>query len=159
MPSKGRKPAKPWSLYPSLHEEVSRLLGNDDLAFSFHGADDSRSNTHEYDTHIMGRFICHNSACVSSGWMSKKIPITIRMYSGAQYNARVYHQRCQNCNRLSRPILNDSYADRVAYRIKKWRGIQLDRPFFVRRIGKPHNRYLCEGCKDGHCRESGLEWI
>jgi hypothetical protein len=42
---------------------------------------------------------------------------------------------------LSKPILDDSYVERVAYRLKKWCGVELERPEF------------CEGCKAGHCGE------
>ena len=76
----------------------------------------------------MGRFICRSRACGSSGWGSKKIAITIRMYPGAKYNVWVYKQHCKGCNGLSKPGLDDSYAERVAYRLKKWCGIEMDRP-------------------------------
>lgn len=117
-------------MYPSLHDGISRLLEEDDLHFAFHEVDDAEGCTKEYDTNIMGRFICRNRKCDSDGWSSKRIAITIRMYPGAEYNARVYHQRCKTCNSLSRPILNESYAERVAYRIKRWCGIHMDLPHY-----------------------------
>lgn len=157
MPAKGRKGDQRWSMYRSLHHDVSRLLEEDDLHFSFHRADEAANCSNEYDTNIMGRFICRNPACDSGGWSSKKIAITIRMYHSAEYNARVYHQRCKSCNRLSRPILNESYADRVAYRIKKWNGIQLDRPYYSGQSKGPHNSNLCEGCRAGHCNSLVLD--
>lgn len=53
------------------------------------------------------------------------------MYSpGAQYNARIYHQRCLRCNNLGKPRLDDSYAERVTYRLKKWCGMEMNRPFY-----------------------------
>lgn len=154
MPPQKRKPVKRWSLYSSLHSDVSRLLEEDGLHFNFYGVDDAENCTMEYDTNIMGRFVCYNRACNAGGWSSKKIAITIRMYSRARYNARVYHQRCKGCNSLGRPILDDSYAERVAYRIKKWRGIEMDEPPYNQPNGDgPHNSALCEGCRDGHCTE------
>jgi hypothetical protein len=93
-------------MYSALHDNVLHLLTEDDLHFDFHGNDDTGSCIKEYDTNIMGQFICHNRACGSSGWSSKKIAVTIRMYSGTQYNARVYHQRCLECNNLSKPRLD-----------------------------------------------------
>lgn len=158
MPRRRQKSDKRWSIYPSLHDNVSLLLEEDDIHFDFHEVDDAEGCIKEYDTNIMGRFICRNHACDSSGWSSKKIAITIRMYPGAKYNARVYHQRCKNCNSLSEPRLNESYAERVAYRLKKWRGIQMDLPSYDSKKSKgPHNSRLCEGCKAGHCKEGFRE--
>ena len=150
-----RKPnSKPrWSMYQALHDDVSRLLEDENLHFDFHQNDDGKGCSQTYDTHIMGRFTCRNTACASSGWSSKKIPITIRMYPGARYNARVYHQHCQKCNSLGKPYLDHSYAERVAYRLKKWCGVEMDRPIYSSESKGPHRRDLCEGCKDGHCSQ------
>jgi hypothetical protein len=121
MPSKKSKSksSRRWSMYSALHDNVSCLLAEDDLHFDFHENDGTESCIKDYDTNIMGRFLCRNRACGSSGWSSKKIVVTIYMYSGTQYNARVYHQRCMEYNNLSKPRLDDSYAERVAYRLKK----------------------------------------
>ncbi len=160
MPSKKSMLGKAWSMYPDLHDDVSRLLEEDDLSFDFHDYDDSGSATKDYDTNIMGRFICGNRACGSNGWSSKKIAITIRMYNGARYNARVYNQRCRACNSLGKPRLDvGSYAERVAYRLKKWRGKNPNRPIYSSKSKGPHEKNLCEGCKNGHCRELALEWL
>jgi Zinc-binding domain len=155
MRSKKSKQAKPWSMYPSLHDDVSDLLQEDGLFFDFHEEDDDEGCTKDYDTNIMGRFNCHNSACPARGWSSKKIAIRIRMYSHEEYNARVYFQRCKSCQKLSEPLLDEtSYAERVAYRLKKWCGVRVDTPSYSGRSDGPHRRDLCEGCKQGHC--SGL---
>ncbi|KAE8380928.1 zinc-binding domain-containing protein [Aspergillus bertholletiae] len=160
MPNKKPKRDFRWSMYPKLHDDVSRLLGKDNLDFQFHTIDDSKGCTEEYETNIMGRFICRNNSCSSSGWSSKKIAIIIRMYPGAKYNARVYHQRCKRCNALSRPFLDTSYAERVVYRLKKWRGVQMDVPHYSgENKGRPHNSDLCEGCKDGRCSAFGSLWL
>ncbi|KAM4067466.1 zinc-binding domain-containing protein [Hirsutella rhossiliensis] len=152
MPNR-RNPPKRWSMYPKLHDDVSGLLEEEDLFFDFHTTDDGQNCDKQWDTNVMGRFVCPNRTCDSHGWSSKKIAVTIRMYSGAQYNVRVYHQRCKSCSSLSRPILDSSYAERTAYRLKKWCGIQMETPPHGERRGPPHNRDLCEGCKDGHCSE------
>ncbi|KAE8394871.1 zinc-binding domain-containing protein [Aspergillus alliaceus] len=157
MPNKRPKRDHRWSMYSSLHDSVSRLLEKDNLYFEFHGTDNTTNCTKEYDTNIMGRFMCRNHACDSSGWSSKKIAITIRMYPGAKYNARVYHQRCKSCNSLSRPSLDDSYAERVVYRLKKWSGIQMSPLDYSGKKGPPHNSDLCEGCRAGHCIASGFK--
>ena len=141
-------------MYSKLHDDVSRLLEEDNLHFDFHENDDAKGCIKQYDTNIMGRFICHSQICGSSGWSSKKIAITIRMYPRAQYNARVYSQRCQKCNSLSKPRLDDSYAERVAFRIKKWCGIEMDTPNYSGQGKGPHLSDLCEGCKDGHCSQA-----
>lgn len=140
-----------WSIYAKLDEAVQQLLGEDDVQIAFYKNDTDKGCTKDYDTNIMGHFKCTNKLCSSEGWSSMKIAVTIRLYSGNLYNARVYHQRCRDCNSLSRPFLNDSYADRVAYRLKKWSGIQLSPPPFERRQGPPHEAGLCEGCRRGHC--------
>ncbi|KAB8071783.1 zinc-binding domain-containing protein [Aspergillus leporis] len=126
MLTKKAKSEKRWSMYPSLHD----------------------SNT----TNIMGRSICRNRVCSSHGWSSNKIAIIIRMYQEAEYNARVYHQRCKSCNSLSRPSLDNSYVGRVAYHLKKWSGVQMDfAHYFGESKGPPHDSDLCGGCRDGHC--------
>jgi hypothetical protein len=47
-------------MYPMFHNDVSRLLAEDDLRFNFHENDESKSCIKEYDTTIMGRFVCRN---------------------------------------------------------------------------------------------------
>lgn len=142
------------SMYPGLHSQVSDLLAAEQLVLRFNSLENGDDATHEFDTNIQGRFVCRNKACDSSGWGSKRIPITIRMYRDQQYNATVYHQRCKACDSLSRPILDGSYAERVAYRIKKWSGVEMELPPYSEGESKlPHRADLCEGCKSGHCRE------
>lgn len=157
MTLKKNKPPKPWSLHPSRHEHVVRLLQDSGLTFDFHDVDDPFKCTKEYDTNIMGRFRCWNTRCASTGWSSNMIPVTIRLYSGFRYNARVYNQRCQECGRMSRAKLDDSYADRVVYRLKKWSGINVELPFFSGEHHGPHLTALCEGCKNGRCSSKTLK--
>ncbi|KAE8334323.1 hypothetical protein BDV24DRAFT_33422 [Aspergillus arachidicola] len=74
------------------------------------------------------------------------------MYRGAKYNVRVYHQRYKSCNSLSRPSLDNSYAERVVYHLKKWSGIQMSLPHYSgKNKGPPHNSDLYEGYRYGHC--------
>ncbi|KAM4065514.1 zinc-binding domain-containing protein [Hirsutella rhossiliensis] len=153
MPGKKKKGAWRWSLHPKLHDDVARLLEEEDLFFDFRTVDDAKSCIKQYDTNVMGRFVCHNQNCTSDGWSSKKVAVTVRMYPGAQYNVRVYHQRCLQCDSLSRPILDDSYAERTAYRLKKWCGIHVETPHYFKKARGPHHSDLCEGCRDGHCSE------
>ncbi|OQE17977.1 hypothetical protein PENSTE_c019G00159 [Penicillium steckii] len=145
------KKAKKWSMYQSLHSSVSTLLAEENLAYQFNSNDNDTEVSDSYDSFIMGRFTCHNPTCKSDGWSSKKIAITIRKYPGFRYNVRVYHQRCKSCNSLSKPYLDHSYAERVAYRLKKWEGIRMEKPNYSGKSNGPHNQHLCEGCKAGHC--------
>lgn len=150
--------AKGWSLFPELHTDVADLLEEDDLYFSFNNADKESGHILDYNSSIMGRFDCDNPGCNKTGWSSKKVAVWIRMYSGSKYNARVFHQRCKSCNWLSQPILDDSYAERVAYRLKKWSGVEPEQPGYdIKKSKGPHQKELCEGCKNGHCAEGELE--
>lgn len=145
-----QKPPKRWSMHPSRHEAVSDLLEEARLHFDYR-SDDESDCERAHDTNIMGWFICFNQACRSSGWSSKKIAITIRMYPGRRYNAKVYHQRCNACNWLGKPKLDGTYEERVAYRLKAWSGIKVERPTYAGKSKAPHRRDLCEGCRVGHC--------
>lgn len=138
-------------MYPALHDSVDWLLSEDGLSFTFFEIDEDKGFIKDYDTNIMGYFTCWNKACSKNGWSSKKIAITIRMYPDQQYNARVYHQRCKGCDSLSQPVPDDSYAERIAYRLKKWSDIDIARPFYNAESKGPHESALCEGCKHGHC--------
>lgn len=151
------KKVRSWSLYPSLHDGVSNLLEEVDLDYEFYGIDDPATSKIEHDTTIMGKFRCYNKNCPSKGWGSRTIAITIRLYDGQKYNARVYFQRCESCNRLSKPTLDNSYAERIAYRIKRWNSVEVEEPHFSGRMEKgPHQSDLCEGCKAGHCMISSV---
>lgn len=154
-----RKTTERWSMYQELHDDVSRLLADTDLNFDFHDSDDDINCTKMRNTNIMGHFTCYNSGCRFKGWASRKIAITIRLYPGQKYNARVYHQRCKFCNSLSQPVLDESYAERVTYWIKQWNGVQVEKPPISGVSKGPHNRQLCEGCKAGRCTESGDDWL
>jgi hypothetical protein len=82
-----------------------------------------------------------------------RIAIPIRMYQDERYNARVYYERFKSCDWLSEPILDDSYTERVAYRLKKWCGVAQERLQFSGKSKGPHQERFCEGCKAGHCSE------
>jgi hypothetical protein len=121
-------------MYPSLHNEVSDLLRTSYLSFAFHDKDSSSGSIDDYDTNIMGHFTCRNPSC-HAVWASKK-----------------YYQACKRCGTTSQPILDEeSYVERVAYRLKKWAGVQMEIPPFKGVSKGPHLDELCEGCKDGHC--------
>lgn len=52
--------------------------------------------------------------------------VTIGEYPDRKYNARIWHQRCRKCNWIGKPTLETSHAERLAYRIKKWDGGEMD---------------------------------
>lgn len=142
---------------PSLHDDVSALLEEDDLSFSFRAEDNPAGCVKQWDTNVTGWFVCRSDRCKDKKWESRKIATTIRMYPGAEYNARVYKQRCGVCKALGHPMLkhDGSYAGRVAYRIKKWCGVDTERPTYPREEFENkggHVVELCEGCKAGHCK-------
>jgi len=69
------------------------------------------------------------------------------------YDAVVFKQRCRTCQHLGTMRINEnSYIERVAYRLKKWAGVPMETPEYnaVER-GPPHESSLCEGCKAGCC--------
>lgn len=145
---------KCWSMFPDRHDEVMQLLESDNVTFKFHPIDDDLGHVLYHDTSAMGRFICHNKQCSSHAWTSKKISMTIRLYTGNRYNARVYYQHCKSCESVSKPRLDASYAERVAFRLKRWSGVPVDAPHYLKESKAPHQSDLCEGCKAGHCSSS-----
>jgi hypothetical protein len=143
-------------MYPQFHDAVVGMLGVDDMRFM--SQDTDTGTIESYDTNIMGCFDCTKPTCSTKRWSSKKVAITIRMYPGMKYNARVYNQRCKQCKALGVQELDEEcYAERVTYRLKKWLGYRVIRPTYIQGNTKgPHQSALCEGCKAGHCKE-GLE--
>lgn len=143
-----------WSLYPELHNDVSAILEPELLLFSFNHNDTDKGTTESYDTNVVGTFTCTNNKCKGSTWISGVIPITIRMYSNNRYNARVYYQQCRRCRSTCVPTLDHTYAERVAYRIKKWNGVVVESKRYFRKETPPHREDLCHGCKAGTCKKS-----
>lgn len=143
---------KRWSLQSPLHRDVASVLKQDGLRFKFHDVDDEQGVINEFDSHVMGRFVCGNKGCPCTGWGSRRIAVTIRQYEGKRYNARVYHQRCRKCGEVGGLRLDgESYVQRVSYRIRKWNGVEVEEPPY--RVGGrlPHDGDLCCGCAVGRC--------
>lgn len=144
-------------MYPALHGRVMEHLRGNQLAFQFHDNDDDDTAIQIYDTNIMGYFPCRNRSCKAKGWFSGHVGITIRLYSDESYNARVYFQRCTMCETLSRVRLDeDSYVERVVYRLRRWSDIPVERPPYSNRDRAPHLNHLCMGCQRGHCQAGRL---
>lgn len=147
-------------MYPSLHEDVLNILSDAIVPAPWFSEDGNEHDaTDEYPTNIMGRFSCYNRRCSKKVWGSKKVAIVIRRYPDNGYNAVVYKQRCKECNKLGVLRLDEnSYIERVAYRLKKWAGVPMERPDYTpRQLGPEHESHLCEGCKQGYC-QSGVSF-
>ncbi|KAI0841845.1 zinc-binding domain-containing protein [Hypoxylon sp. FL0890] len=160
MPNKSSKPKGPERetkasyTYPSLHRDVEEAVSDKIPKTWFNNKYDEKPNK-TYETNVMGKFKCNNGGCSSPGWGSKKVAIQIKGYSGNGYNATVYSQRCRSCNTFGVFTLDEnSYIERVAYRLKKWAGIAMDEQPHAGREGPPHVCALCEGCRLGVCPEA-----
>jgi hypothetical protein len=145
-------------MFPSLHQNVVNAVPDRIVSTWFHEKDSDRDSNNKYETHIIGRFKCSNNACSERGWGSKMVAILIRGYPRNGYNAVVFNQRCKSCNQLGTLTINEeSYVDRVAYRVKKWAGVPMKQPSYAPSKGPPHESSLCEGCKRGVCRQTN-DW-
>ena len=123
----------------------------------FQKQNSDRDSNNQYSTHVMGKFKCNNNACSTDGWGSKKVTILIRGYRRNGYNAEVFNQRCKACNKLGMLELDEqSYVDRVAYRLKKWANVPVEQQHYAPKEGLPHKSNLCEGCKRGICRQTSV---
>ena len=152
--SKVKSETKTSFMFPSLHNDVAKAVSHSlpSIRFCRNNSDGTADNI--YNTHVMGRFGCRNETCPTNGWSSKKVAIMIRGYAEDGYNAVVFNQRCKGCNGLGTLVLDEqSYVDRVAYRIQKWAGIPLERQHHAPKGGTPHETEFCEGCKRGVCRQ------
>lgn len=140
-------------MFPSLHQDVSNAVSESITQIWFNDTDSDQGINNKYSTNVMGRFRCYNNRCSSRGWGSKKVAILIRGYPGDGYNAVVFNQRCESCQKLGKLTLDEaSYVDRVSYRLKKWAGVEVETPFYAKKKSPPHMSDLCEGCKRGYCQ-------
>lgn len=140
--------------YPTLHEAVAKAFDNvPQPAPLFQHHEHKSKVIKDYITSIMGRFQCRNHKCSTPSWGSKKIAIQIREFAGNTYDAVVYKQRCRTCGNLgAMRIDEESYVERVAYRLQKWAGVPMETPEYNEwEEGPSHESPLCEGCKVGHC--------
>jgi hypothetical protein len=145
--------------FPELHEKVVDAV-SDEMAtpwFRPDDGDDGRRN--KYHTNVVGKFKCTNKACSKKGWSSGVVATVIKGYRLNGYNAVVFNQNCKKCKQLGTFTMDEqTYVDRVAYRIKKWAGVsEATRPFDSSKRTKPHESSLCEGCKQGVCKRGGFD--
>jgi hypothetical protein len=150
--SKTVQETREFFMFPELHADISKAVFPEITSTWFNENDDDDQSNHEYPTYVMGRFVCNNNACKKQLWVSGKVFIEIRGYDGNGYSAVVYNQRCKSCNSLGTFVLGEqSYIDRVAYRLKYWAGVREKRPYHGEATGPPHERDFCEGCRRGKC--------
>lgn len=148
--SKPKNEANTSFMFPSLHHAVLKAVSSD-IPKTWFSNQSGGAHT-EYTTHVMGKFKCDNDGCSNDGWGSKMVAILIRGFSENGYNAVVFNQRCRSCNKLGTMTLDEnSYVERIAYRLKRWAGVKVERQYHVERAGSPHKADLCEGCKSGYC--------
>jgi len=156
--SKPKGETKPSFMFSSLHQNVEEAVCGEIASTWFQEKDSDRDSNNKYSTHVMGKFKCGNNACSTGGWGSKKVAILIRGYPSNGYNAVIFNQRCKSCNKLGNFTLDEeSYVERVAYRLKKWAGIHMEQPYYASKVGSPHKSDLCEGCKRGVCQQKN-DW-
>jgi hypothetical protein len=141
-------------MFPALHQNIAEAVLPEISSTWFQEDEDDDDFDDEWCTHVMGVFVCNNNACKKQLWVSRMVPIEIRGYDGNGYSAIVYNERCMSCNKLGTFVLDeDSYIERVAYRLKKWAGVEMEVPYYGDRTGSPHKQEFCEGCKRGKCKE------
>ncbi|KAK2755634.1 hypothetical protein CKAH01_17303 [Colletotrichum kahawae] len=140
-------------MFPRLHPDVASAVSGHIIPI-WVGKRAKKTCNNDYETSVMGRFTCDNSFCPKAAWISGHVAIVIRGYPNNGYNAVVYNQRCQACKQLGNLTLDeDSYIERVSYRLKKWAGISMELPAHERKDTPPHREDLCEGCKQHRCKK------
>lgn len=139
-------------MFPQLHARVLEEVQDVEPKVWWKKTDTNAGSLQDYSTNAIGTFVCTNSSCEQSSWGSKQVAIRVRSYIGNGYNAVVYNQRYKSCKSLGSLTLDEnSYVERVAYRIKKWAGVHAERAEYREKKGEPHKSDLCEGCKRGLC--------
>lgn len=144
-------------MYPQLHPDVVKAVAGVLQPRWIEANNSKEVSTKKHSTNIMGRFRCFNDGCSNTGWGSGTVSIVIKGYPLNGYNAVVFNQRCRSCEQLGTLRLDqNSYVERVSYRLKKWAGSPVTPPPFVEKVTPRHESDLCEGCKHGYCLEGRL---
>jgi len=139
-------------VFPSLHDKIVEAASDSLLSLWFKQNGNDNDSNRRYSTYVNGTFSCASRTCRTAGWSSGKVTILIRRFGENGYDAEVFNQRCRTCNCLGKLTLDEqSYVDRVVYRLKRWAGIATDRPPYTQKASPPHRSALCEGCRRGVC--------
>lgn len=143
---------KKWYIFPEFHDDIESSAPH----MTFENNPHRAHPTKEWETRVVGTFICTDKQCKVYKWTSGTIATNIRLYNKNKYNALVYNQRCRKCNSLGRmEIDRQTYIDRVSRRLKVWSNIPVEEIEIRERATPPHRSDKCEGCKAGHCLGSG----
>jgi hypothetical protein len=151
--AKQQKETRTSFTFPELHQRIAEAVSPAITSTWFNYEEKARpENGQNYITCVMGKFTCVNNGCRKNGWSSKVVAVKIRGYARSGYNVTVYNQHCKACGWLGRFTLDEeSYVERIAYRLKRWAGMRIDPPPFNRMKTKEHESIHCEGCKVGDC--------
>jgi hypothetical protein len=139
--------------FPELHQRIAEAVAPAITSTWFNSNTKAHAEK-EKDTNVIGKFTCVNDRCGKDGWSSGLVAIWIRGYDRNGYNAIVFNQRCKSCDWLGCLKMDEqSYVERIEYRLKKWAGVRDEESTFSRHklLRGPHEREHCEGCKAGHC--------
>ena len=144
--------------FPELHQKIAEAVVPTIAPPWFNPDTEAHFGT-EHETNVMGKFSCENKRCRKSQWSSQVVAVWIKGYPHNGYNAIVYNQRCKSCDRLGSFKLDEqSYVERIAYRLKRWAGVRVELPPFSGQSRGPHESKHCEGCKAGHCSRADDSW-
>ncbi|KAK6823656.1 diacylglycerol kinase catalytic domain-containing protein [Apiospora arundinis] len=125
-------------MFPWLHKRVSDAVSKKIGPISFNKKARHEDALNTYSTKVMGRFECKNEGCTKKAWSSKMVAIVIRKYAEQRYDAVVFNQRCKSCNTLGTFRLDEnSYIERVSYRLIKWSGLPQEQMPFEEKTGPP----------------------
>jgi hypothetical protein len=150
------------STYQHLHARVVDALREHGVAGATYVSptNKKRKQTRTKETNVMGRFACTNTQCRNKRWSSKMVGITIAQHRGVKggaggvfYSAEVYHQLCQSCDEVGRLYIDEqSYVERVTWRIRLWAGNRPETPILQEKKGPSHVSELCIGCQRMRCK-------
>jgi len=139
-------------MFPELHQRIAEAVAPA-ITSTWFNLNTEAHPKKKSDTNIIGAFTCVNKKCGKNGWSSGLVAIWIRGYPRNGYNAIVYNQSCRSCGWLgSLKLDEESYIERVAYRLNSWAGVRIEQATFSSKLIRgPHESGHCEGCKAGHC--------
>ncbi|KAI1367676.1 zinc-binding domain-containing protein [Xylaria arbuscula] len=135
--------------FPELHPKVVDAVSGQIDSIWFNGGK-SEDWIYSKKTNVMAKFKC--DGCSDHTWTSGRVAIVIKGYRGNGYSAEVFNQHCEFCDALGTMTLDqESYINRVVYRLKVWAGVPVAQPVYKAKHTPPHKDELCEGCIQGVC--------
>ena len=149
IPSRRQEPR--FFTFSELHQRIAEAV-TPEITSTWYNHNKKADPEDRYTTSVMGKFTCRNRECKKRQWSSKVVAIGIQGYPRNGYNAIVYNQHCDSCKRLGSFKLNaESYVERIAYRLKVWADVPVEKPPYGGPSRAPHESALCEGCKVDDC--------